>query len=68
MPFKSDKQRRYMYAKHPEIASRWQKEGKGNVAGYGKTTSSPKVKMAAAKSKAKKIVAAKKVATKKRGK
>lgn len=31
MPFKSEKQRKYMYAKHPEIAKRWQKEGKGNV-------------------------------------
>lgn len=24
MPFKSEKQRRYMYAKHPEIAKRWE--------------------------------------------
>ena len=23
MPFKSEKQRRYMYAKHPAIAKRW---------------------------------------------
>jgi len=23
MPFKSEKQRRYMWAKHPEIARRW---------------------------------------------
>jgi len=23
MPFKSEKQRRYMYAKHPKIAKRW---------------------------------------------
>ena len=23
MPFRSAKQRRYMYAKHPEIAKRW---------------------------------------------
>ena len=26
MPFKSDAQRRFMYAKHPEIAKRWSKE------------------------------------------
>lgn len=26
MPFKSDAQRRFMYAKHPRIAKRWQKE------------------------------------------
>lgn len=26
MPFKSDKQRKYMYAKHPKIAARWTRE------------------------------------------
>lgn len=26
MPFKSDKQRRYLYAKHPDIAKRWSRE------------------------------------------
>lgn len=26
MPYKSDKQRRYMHAKLPEIAARWDKE------------------------------------------
>jgi hypothetical protein len=26
MPFKSEKQRRFMYAKHPEIAKRWKDE------------------------------------------
>lgn len=26
MPFKSVKQRRYMFAKHPEIAKRWVKK------------------------------------------
>lgn len=35
MPFKSEAQRRLMWAKHPEIARRWTKEGKGHVAGYG---------------------------------
>jgi len=28
MPFKSAKQRRYMHAKHPEIAERWEHESK----------------------------------------
>lgn len=31
MPYKSDKQRRYMHAKHPEIAKKWDAEGKGYV-------------------------------------
>lgn len=26
MPFKSQAQRRYMYAQHPDIAKRWEKE------------------------------------------
>jgi hypothetical protein len=26
MPFKSEKQRRFMHAKHPEIAKRWEKK------------------------------------------
>lgn len=26
MPFKSEKQRKYMWANHPEIAKRWTKE------------------------------------------
>lgn len=38
MPYKSDKQRRFMHAKHPEIASRWDKEHGGKVAGYGKSS------------------------------
>ena len=29
MPFKSDKQRRYMYANHPKIAERWSRYNKG---------------------------------------
>ena len=28
MPFKSEKQRKYMHANHPEIAQRWEKEYK----------------------------------------
>lgn len=31
MPFKSDKQRKYMHAKHPEIAARWDKKYGGKV-------------------------------------
>jgi hypothetical protein len=26
MPYRSEKQRRYMHAKHPEIAQRWDRE------------------------------------------
>lgn len=26
MPFKSEKQRRFMHSQHPEIAKRWEKE------------------------------------------
>lgn len=37
MPFKSEKQRRYMWAKHPEIARRWTKK-------YGSTIVSGKKK------------------------
>jgi hypothetical protein len=37
MPYKSEKQRRYMHAKHPEIAKRWDKE-------YGSKVSSPSKK------------------------
>lgn len=28
MPFVSDKQRRFMYAKHPDIAKKWSQEAK----------------------------------------
>lgn len=31
MPYKSEKQRKYMHAKHPEIAKRWDKETGGKV-------------------------------------
>lgn len=31
MPFRSEKQRKFMFLKHPEIAKRWAKEGKANV-------------------------------------
>lgn len=28
MPFESERQRRFMYAKHPKIAARWTREAK----------------------------------------
>ena len=31
MPYKSAKQRRYMHAKHPKIAARWDKKYGGKV-------------------------------------
>lgn len=31
MPYASDKQRKFMYAKHPDIAKKFEKEGKANV-------------------------------------
>ncbi len=31
MPYASDKQRRFMYAKHPDIAKRYEEEGKNKV-------------------------------------
>jgi len=31
MPYKSEKQRRFMHAKHPEIAKRWDEEYGGKV-------------------------------------
>jgi hypothetical protein len=31
MPYSSEKQRRFMYSQHPEIAQRWADEGKNYV-------------------------------------
>lgn len=31
MPYQNEKQRRYMYAKHPGIAKKWDAEGKNYV-------------------------------------
>lgn len=31
MPFRSRRQARFMFAKHPKIAKRWVKEGGGKV-------------------------------------
>jgi len=36
MPYVSEKQRKFMHARHPEIAKRWDKEGKGYVKGKKK--------------------------------
>ena len=33
MPYKSEKQRRFLHAKHPEIAARWDREYGGTVKG-----------------------------------
>lgn len=41
MPYVSDKQRKFMHAKHPTIAARWDKETGGKVA---KKASKPKPK------------------------
>jgi len=30
-PFRSEKQRKFMFLKHPKIAKRWAKEGKAYV-------------------------------------
>lgn len=36
MPFKSEAQRRFMHAKHPDIADRWEKEYKEDPVQPGK--------------------------------
>lgn len=38
MPYKSAKQRRYMHAKHPEIAKRWDEEYGSKVVRKKKST------------------------------
>lgn len=37
MPYTSEKQRKFMYARHPEIAKRWDKEGKNYIKGKKKS-------------------------------
>lgn len=77
MPFKSDKQRKYMHAKHPTIAKRWEKEEK--VAGYSKAkpaqraaykkvASNPKAPAWVKKAASTKDKAVKRTATKQKGK
>jgi len=41
MPFKSEKQRRWMWANEPEMAKRWAAEGKNEKKGSGKKKSAP---------------------------
>lgn len=36
MPYKSEKQRRFMHAKHPDIAARWDEKYGGKVIGRKK--------------------------------
>lgn len=36
MPYRSEKQRRFLHAKHPEIAARWDKEYEGKIEGKKK--------------------------------
>ena len=33
MPYASEKQRKFMWSQHPEIAKKWEKSGKGYVKG-----------------------------------
>lgn len=40
MPFKSEKQRRYMHANKPQMAKRWEREGKKGGGKGGKKGSS----------------------------
>ena len=49
MPFKSEKQRRFLFAEHPEIAKRWAHENPDKDSGlptyaHGRQTTSPDVK------------------------
>ena len=37
MPYKSEKQRKFMHAKHPKIAARWDKEYGGKIQPKKKT-------------------------------
>lgn len=47
MPYRSDKQRRYMHAKHPGIAARWDTEAKKQ----GKPSVQPKKKAGGSRGK-----------------
>ena len=44
MPYKSEKQRKFMHAKHPEIAAKWDKKYGGKISGKKKTTPKKKGK------------------------
>lgn len=45
MPYASEKQRKFMYARHPEIAKKWDKEGK-NYIKHDKTYSKEAIELA----------------------
>lgn len=42
MPYASDRQRKFMYAKHPDIAKKFEKEGKANVVKKAAKKAAPK--------------------------
>lgn len=44
MPFESDKQRRYMHAKHPKVAKKWEAEAKRKGTKVVKKSSSSRKK------------------------
>lgn len=46
MPFKSEAQRRFMHANHPEIANRWEKEYKDDPVQPGKSKKKKKTSKA----------------------
>ena len=45
MPFRSEEQRRFMWAKHPEIAKRWTKEHGSKIVPNKKQRSAVKRKL-----------------------
>ena len=61
MPFKSEKQRRYLYANEPEVAQRWSKkygDKPMNKLKAGKAIPHPKTKTKPATSKDKRLMEA----------
>jgi hypothetical protein len=42
MPYKSEKQRRFLHARHPDIAARWDAEYGGKIEKNGKKKPKPK--------------------------
>lgn len=42
MPYRSEKQRRFMHARHPEIAKRWDEEYGGKIVSKDKKKPKPK--------------------------
>lgn len=56
MPFKSEAQRRFMYARHPEIARRWTAESKGSNLNALAMASKPEGSKPAKKSRKKRFM------------